>query len=116
MRDDSRQHSIEEPLKCLRNLEDPRGAYFRAANGFLDHFRKDAWKAVFDRIGAEKLMSRKVRERFTTDLDQGSSIDFTAANITSVVGNLIADAPKIIRESILDVFEHLCSFDPRNKV
>ncbi len=108
--------NTKDVINTLENLDDPRISFYMASNKTIDAFRKNAWKQVFIRIGADKLMSRKVNEAFTVDLEKGSSIDFTVENIRGVVSNLMQDANKIIRESIVDVFEHLCQFDKKNKV
>ncbi len=50
------------------------------------------------------------------DKDFDAVIDFTAENIRGIVGNLIEDKNKIIRESIVDIFEHLCSFSRDNSI
>lgn len=108
--------STEDALNDLKNIKDPQSSFYLAFNRFMDQYRKDSWKDVFRRTGADDLMSRKVRDRFTTDLEKGSNIDFTIENIQSIIENLFVDRLKIIRESITDIFDHLCSFDVKNKV
>ena len=108
--------SIQEIVSTLSNLDMPREAYRRAFNGFIDQFRKNAWKSIFYRLKMDRFMSRKVSKSFHTDIDTGSSIDFTVENIRGVVDNLITDVRSILRESIIDVFDHLCSFDKKNSI
>lgn len=107
---------MRECVDILKDMEDPRFAYYKSLNRYLDSLKKDAWRAVFSRTGAERLMSRTVQKQFEDDISKGCSVAFTAENIRAVVGNLFEDRIKIIRESVVDVFEHLCQFDKLNKV
>lgn len=81
-----------------------------------DHFTRAAWKILIEKLGVEKLMSPRDRDKLRDQISGERGNDgkvaaplpeISAESIIQVLTGFIADAPRFIEQSIREVYEWL---------
>jgi hypothetical protein len=75
-----------------------------------------AWGNLIHRSKMRDLFTSQLQKDFSKFTEQQGAMDFTKENIASLFDMLYANKGAILERCILDTFERLCSYDPKNKV
>jgi len=85
-------------------------------NGFVDALNAACWDAIFEKTDIRRFVTEGVRKEFDAFRSTTKLVDFTAANIRTMVQTLGMSLGTIMEKAILDVFDNLTRYDKKNTV
>jgi hypothetical protein len=78
--------------------------------------KKKAWRALYDRLEVEQIMSIKRRDKIFKDLDEGKLPELTVKNVVQSFRGLYQNINQYAKESVLEVYEWLRPSAERHEV
>ena len=95
---EKQEAAIEQVLKmALVNVTAARAE-------FATQLRQGAWMHVFAQVEFRKWLDTKQTEELLRDLEMGSTVEFTSANIKGTLANIFMQRNKLFEQSVWNVF------------
>lgn len=85
-------------------------------NSMIDAAQVKAWRYVIEKSNVNHLFTEKMRTEFDALMSGQGAMDFNVANIRALFATMFASRASIADRCVQDVFERLCSYDPKNKI
>lgn len=95
---------------------DFRHAYGRAYNEFATSARRAAWEQVFSRTELSRFMTAQVQREFTELQRTQQQIEFSAENVTALLGMLLGNRDQIRDRAIVEAFDLMTKYHEENRV
>jgi hypothetical protein len=81
----------------------------------VKQLQRKAWETVFDKTKIRDLATERVRRDFYSYQQEQGALDFTEENIWNLLQELFLNRKNVMMNSLVDVFDHMTSFDAKNK-
>tara|TARA_Y100000590_G_C15748887_1_gene1023252 strand:- start:61129 stop:62766 length:1638 start_codon:yes stop_codon:yes gene_type:complete len=80
------------------------------SNNFITTLKRDYWSKVTQLEGVKSRLSSKKRDQLHAEIESYLSLEFSESNIKQFIINIIQKFPKLISESIEELFDNLTSY------
>jgi predicted RNA methylase len=116
------QKQINDLITPIRTSE--HGLYFQAVDKnkntvtfetFKSELQKSAWVTVFNKLGAEKYMTSKLKEFLNKFVEQQKNVPFTMSNIYKMIEMVIGTHGDRMNKVIIEVFDWLTAHHSENR-
>jgi len=107
-RDGRNDHDFLSFACTMRN---PVAAY----NFFVETMRRNAWDAVFNRVGVQDKVTEKVRKDFEK-MRSELGFDFTEKNIEALLDGLMLNRGQIMQDCINEAFDLMTKYHEDNRI
>lgn len=105
----------DKPVPGAKQFDDPKSVK-QAYNDHTNELKLQAWNYVLAKTKIEEIVTADVRKDFEKFAGTQGAMDFTVKNINSFFDMLLLNRGTIMDKCVLSVFDHMCSFDPKNKI
>lgn len=78
-----------------------------ATNLFLKSLRRETWKNMLDDPALTKYLSHKAKQAYRQRIETYSTMDVSEQNIRILVAGISAEYPKVLSETVLELFDSL---------
>jgi len=89
--------------------------YSSGFNAFVEQLTIDSWQHIVNMAGLRQLMTAKVRNEFTKEVENGKTMAFSSANIYALLDGLRHNVVKIQQDALNEVFDYLTKFHHENR-
>jgi len=103
---------IADEARAARGGCNPSGAY----DNFRDGLRLQFWTYILETIGIEKLLTSKLRQKFSQFIEQQGAMALTKENITNIVQTLILNSDGIMKQAVVTVFDMFTKYHKENRI
>lgn len=108
----ARGSDIADEARASSGGGNPSGAY----DNFRDGLRLQFWTYILETIGIEKLLTSKLRQKFSQFIEQQSAMALTKENISNVVQTLILNSDGIMKQAVVTVFDMFTKYHKDNRI